>query len=340
MSDDLYREILEAVTRHNDLTFEQAHAVFTLLMDGQLGEVRIAGLLMAMATKGPSVPEIAGAAQAMREHAVTIDTAGHSVVDIVGTGGTGLQTFNISTTSCFVAAGAGLHVAKHGNVTNTRASGSANILQALGVNIEVDPSAVSRCIDEAGVGFCYARACHPAMKFAAPVRKQLPVGTVFNILGPLTNPAGATHMVLGVFADYLTEVLAGVLGKLGCRRAWVVHSEDGLDELSCAAPTRVSELAGGEVRTFSVTPENAGLTSGTLADILIDSPEASAEMCKAVLNGEVGAGRDIACLNAGAALVVAGKADDLAAGVNLAAESIDSGRAREAVEQLVAITNG
>lgn len=339
MSDDLYREILERVTQHKDLSYEQAHAVFTLLMDGQLGEVRIAGLLMAMATKGPSVPEIAGAAQAMREHAVEIDTAGHPVVDIVGTGGTGLKTFNISTTSCFVAAGAGLHVAKHGNVTNTRASGSANILQALGVNIEVDAATVARCIDEAGVGFCYARACHPAMKYAAPVRKQLPVGTVFNILGPLTNPAGAKHMVLGVYADYLTEVLAGVLEKLGCDRAWVVHSSDGLDELSIAATTRVSELKGGMVRTFTVSPADAGLEAGKLEDILIDSPEASAAMCKAVLDGQGGSPRGIVCLNTAAALVVAGKAADLAEGARLAGESIDSGRAREAMEKLVAMTN-
>jgi anthranilate phosphoribosyltransferase len=339
MSEDLYREILETVTRHEDLSFEQSHAVFTLLMDGQLGEVRIAGLLMAMATKGPCVPEIAGAAQAMREHAVKIDPAGHPVTDIVGTGGTGLKTFNISTTSCFVAAGAGLHVAKHGNVTNTRASGSANILQALGVNIEVDPATVSRCIDEAGVGFCYARSCHPAMKYAAPVRKQLPVGTVFNILGPLTNPAGAQQMVLGVFADYLTETLAGVLKTLGCKRAWVVRSEDGLDELSHAAPTRVSELRDGEVRTFTVTPDDAGLQPGKLADIIIDSPEASAAMCLAVLDGQDIPARSIVCMNAGAALVVAGKADDLAAGVALAGESIDSGRARQAMEKLVNITN-
>ena len=334
-----YREILQAVTQRQDLSQQQAYEIFSQLMDGELSEVQTAGLLMAMATKGPQVAEITGAALAMREHAVVIDTSGLDVVDIVGTGGTGLKTFNISTASCFVAAGAGLKVAKHGNVTNTRASGSANVLTALGVNIEADPSVVSRCIAEAGVGFCYARTCHPAMKHAAPVRKQLPVRTIFNVLGPLTNPAGARRLVMGVFAPEWTEPLAEVLSRLGAVRAMVVHADDGLDEISIAAPTRCSELRNGEVTTRTIQPADFGLARGRLEDLGVDSPEESAEVIRSILGGQQGAARDIVLLNAAAGLTVAEVASDMPDGIERAGEAIDSGEARKALETLIEISN-
>jgi anthranilate phosphoribosyltransferase len=276
---------------------------------------------------------------AMREHAVKIDVGDMDVIDIVGTGGTGLKTFNISTTSCFVAAGAGAKVAKHGNVTNTRASGAANILSALGVNIEATPETVARCIAAAGVGFCFARACHPAMKFAAPVRKQLPVRTIFNVLGPLTNPAGAKRMVLGTFADEWTEPLAQVMGRLDTTHAWVVHAEDGLDEISITTATRVSEIRDGKLRTWTMQPEDVGMQRSSFEEITVADPNESAVVVKAVLEGKKGAPRNIVLLNTAAALLIAGIANDLKDGVARAEKSIDSGAAKAAMECLVKESN-
>jgi anthranilate phosphoribosyltransferase len=339
MGEVSYRTILETVVGGADLSRAQARAIFTKLMDGELSEVRIAGLLLALATKRASIDEIAGAAQAMREHAVRIETGGLDVIDIVGTGGTGIKTFNISTTACFVAAGAGAKVAKHGNVTNTRPSGSANVLQALGVNIEASAEVVSRCLFEAGVCFCYARSCHPAMKFAAPVRKQLPVRTIFNLLGPLTNPAGAKKQVLGIFDADLTEPIAEALGRLGAERAWVVHADDGLDEISIASPTRISQFRNGKVTTSVVQPEDFGLRRASLAELRVESPKQSAETVRGILAGRAGPQRDIVLLNAAAALAVAGLAEDWPDGIEMANESVDSGKARKALETLVAVSN-
>lgn len=339
MSDGTYRDILQAVMDRKNLTREETHGIFTQLMDGQLSEAQIAGLLIALRTKGECVAEFVGAAQAMREHAVKIDVGGADVIDIVGTGGTGIKTFNISTTSCFVAAGAGAKVAKHGNVTNTRPSGAANILSALGVNIEAAPDTVSQCVAEAGVGFCYARACHPAMKYAAPVRKQLPVRTIFNVLGPLTNPAGAKRMVMGVFADEWTEPMAEVLAHLGATRAWVVCAQDGLDEITNTNLTRISEMRDGTVRTRTFQPEDVGLPRGRLADLAVSSPDESADVARGVLDGKPGPTRDIVLLNAAAALVVADIATDMKDGIAKAAEAIDSGAARKALDVLVEVSN-
>ncbi len=339
MPAELFREILQAVTSHHDLTQQQTYDVFTQLMDGNLTEVQTAGLLTAMATKGPCVDEIAGAAMAMRDHAVKIDSAGLDVIDIVGTGGTGLQTFNISTTTCFVAAGAGLTVAKHGSYTNLRPSGAANVLLALGVNIEVPPAVVTRCFKEAGIGFCFAVKCHPAMKYAVPVRKQLPVQTVFNILGPLTNPAGAKRQIMGVYEGQLTEVLAEVLGKLGSQRVWVLSAEDGLDEISIASPTKVSELRDGKVSTRTIKPEDFGISSAPLESIMVTSAEESADSLRGVLAGKPGPKRDIVLLNAAAALTLAEKSADMKEGIELAKKSIDSGAAQAALEKMIAITN-
>ena len=339
MSAELFRETLQAVTNHHDLTQEQTYDVFSQLMDGKLTEVQTAGLLTAMATKGPCVDEITGAALAMRDHAVKIDPAGLDEVDIVGTGGTGLQTFNISTTTCFVAAGAGLTVAKHGSYTNLRPSGSANVLLSLGVNIEVSPEVVTRCFREAGIGFCFAVKCHPAMKHAVPVRKQLPVRTVFNILGPLTNPAGAKRQIMGVYDGELTEVLAEVLGRLGSQRVWVLNAEDGLDEVSISSPTKVSELRSGDIYTRTIQPEDFGIERAPLESVFVKSAEESADALRGVLAGQAGPKRDIVLLNTAAALTLTEKAADMKEGIELAKKSIDSGAAQSALEKMVAITN-
>ena len=339
MDSIIYETVLRTVINGNDLSREQSHQIFTDLMDGKLTEAQTAALLVGLEAKQVDINEIAGAAQAMREHAIKIDTAGKDVIDIVGTGGTGISTFNISTTTCFVVAGTGQAVAKHGSVTNARASGSANVLQSLGVNIDVAPTVVTRCLAEANLGFCYAPNHHPAMKYVMPVRKQLPIRTVFNILGPLTNPADAKRIVLGVFDDQYTEPLAGALAELGTEKAWVVHASMGLDEIGITGPTRVTELEAGQLRTFSISPADAGLPEGTLDDLRVDSPQASADRCLAILDGaETGASRDIVLFNAAAALLVAGQADDLTSGVALARTSIESGAAKGVLDSLIAIT--
>lgn len=340
MAETMFREILSKLIDREDLSRDQTRSLFSELMDGELNDIQIAGMLMALATKDPTVEEIAGAADAMRAHAIPIDTDGQDVIDIVGTGGTGLGTFNISTTCCFVVAGAGGKVAKHGNITNTRPSGSANVLEALGVNIQCAPEAVTECIRTAGVGFCFARSLHPAMKYAAPARKQLPVRTIFNILGPLTNPAGAKYQVMGVYDAKWLEPLAEVLGKLGLTRAMVVHSEDGLDEISIATPTDAAEWKDGMVRRLRLQPEDVGLSRGDLADIIVDSPEDSAKAVRRVLSGEAGARRNIVVFNAGVALAVLGLAKDFADGVARAQAAIDSGAAHAALDKLIEVSHG
>ena len=245
MAQQMYSDILRRLIGGGDLSREQAAWAFGQIMDGLWTPAQIAGLLAALAAKGETVGEIAGAAEAMRRHAVAIDTGGADVIDTCGTGGTHLATFNISTAAALVAAGAGVKVAKHGNRTHTRPSGSADVLAAMGVNIDADPTVTARCLAEANVCFCFAVRCHPAMKHAGPVRKELGVRTIFNVLGPLTNPAGARRQLMGVFDSKLTETIAQVLAALGSVRAMVVHADDGLDELSTTAPTKVSHLRAG-----------------------------------------------------------------------------------------------
>jgi anthranilate phosphoribosyltransferase len=330
-----YPQVLKKVISGDSLTFEQAHEAFSQIMQGAWSESRIAGMLVALAAKGETVDEICGAAQAMREHVLRIDNGGADLMDTCGTGGTGISTFNISTAASFVLAGAGVRVAKHGNRTHTRASGSANVLAALGVNIEASPETVSRCLAKAKVGFCFAVLCHPAMKYAVPVRKQLGVRTLFNLLGPLTNPAGASRQLMGVFDANLTETLASVLGRLGARRAMVVHADDGLDEISTTGPTLVSELAGGEVNTYRVSPEDFSLERANIEDLLINSPEQSAQTIRDVLEGKQGPCRDIVLLNAAAGLYLAEKAPSIAEGIEPASQSIDSRAALGALEELI-----
>jgi len=340
MAQRKFGDTLRALMAGESLGRQEAHATFGAMMDGQFSEAQIAGLLVALAAKGETVEELAGAAEAMRDHVVPIETGGRDVIDTCGTGGTGLNTFNISTVAAMVAAGAGACVAKHGNRTVTRVSGSANVLAALGVNIDADPSIVARCLDQAGMCFCFAVRHHPAMKYAVPVRKALGVRTIFNLLGPLTNPAGARRQVMGVFDERLTELIARVLGMLGAELALVVHAADGLDELSTVSPTTISRWADGKVATSVVRPEDFDLPPASMDDLLVDSAKASAEIVRSVLSGRMGPARDIVLLNAAAAIYVAGKAPDITSAIAPARESIDSGAAGRALAKLVEISNG
>jgi len=335
-----YSELLSLVIGGNGLTGAQSYQAFMQIMGGQWYEAQIAALLAALAAKGETVEEIAGAARAMRDHAVKIDARGMDVVDTCGTGGTGLRTFNISTASALVLAGTGVKVAKHGNRTNTRSSGSADVLAEFGVNLEADEKTVAQCLRYAGICFCFAMRCHPAMRHAGPVRKALGVRTIFNVLGPLTNPAGAKRQVMGVFDGALTETIARVLGLLGAEHALVVHGEDGLDEMTITSKTQISQFKDGEVTTQTVRPEDFGIPGSPMSDLLVDSPAESAEVIRGVLGGKTGPARRIVLLNAAAGLIVAGRAEDIISGARLAAEAIDTGAAAKALEKLVLISSG
>ncbi len=323
-----------------DLDQDTAHEAMKVIMSGQATPAQIAGFLVALHVKGETVPEIAGCARAMREAATPIRVEGLDVVDTCGTGGTGKGTFNISTCAALLAAGAGVPVAKHGNRSATSHCGSADVLQELGVNIDATPQVVERCIREAGIGFLFAPGLHKAMKHAIGVRRELGVPTVFNILGPLTNPAGARRQVLGVFSPSLVEVIAGVLRSLGSVRALVVHSDDGMDEISLGGRTLAARLDAGTLEVVSIVPEDFGFERAERGAIAATDAAQSASMIRAVLAGETGAPRDIVLLNAGAAVYVGGKAESLKDGIAAAAESVDSGRAREALEKLVKMSNG
>lgn len=332
-------EILRSLIAGKDLSMDAARDLFDSIMGGQLTEPQIAAVLAAMAAKGEAVDEIAGAAMAMRAHARKIDAGGREVIDTCGTGGTGLNTLNISTAAALVAAGAGACVAKHGNRTNTRPSGSADVLAALGVNIDAEEHVVARCLAEANVCFCFAIRHHPAMRYAAPVRKSLGVRTVFNVLGPLTNPAGAKRQVLGVFDGKIVETIVAVLARLGSQRAMVVHAEDGLDEVSTTSATHIAELRDGKISSRHVEPEDFGLKRARLESLGVSSPEESAQRIRAVLANKTGPDRDIVLLNTAAALTVAGMVDDIADGLAPAEEAIASGAAAAALDKLIEISN-
>ena len=274
----------------------------------------------------------------MRRHAVFIDTGGLPVVDTCGTGGDACDTFNVSTTAAFVVAGAGVPVAKHGNRAISSKCGSADVLAALGVNIEVPPEVVEECVRDVGIGFLYAPKLHPAMKYAMGPRRELAVRTIFNMLGPLTNPAGAKGQIIGVFHPELTEPFAEVLNALGSRRALIVHGQDGMDEITTTTTTRVSELSGGRVRTYELDPVEFIGDYAAAGDLAGGEPAQNAEITRAVLSGQAGPARDIVCLNAAAAIVAGGKAQDLRQGWELAQAAIDGGKAREALEGLVEST--
>jgi len=331
-------EALVKLLRSESLTTDEAAAVMTVIMDGEATPAQIAGLLTALRMKGETVEEIAGFARVMREKAVRISPRREPLVDTCGTGGDRLKTFNISTAAAFVAAGAGVGVAKHGNRSVTSKSGSADVLEALGVSLDVPPECVEACIEQIGVGFLFAQRFHPAMKYAAPVRREIGIRTVFNILGPLTNPAGASCQVIGVYDPDLTAPLAQVLGMLGSRRAFVVHGMLGLDEWSTAGATRVSELRDGEVTTRFFTAADFGLTEADPDALAGGPPEVNAGIMRRLFGGEGGPKRDIVMLNAAAALVAAGQANDIPDGLQQAAVSLDSGAAQEKLWALCDMT--
>lgn len=331
-------EALMKLLRSEALTFDEAAEVMNIIMGGEATPAQIASLLTALRMKGESVEEIAGFARVMRDKSVHIHPKRVPLIDTCGTGGDRLKTFNISTAAGFVVAGAGVAVAKHGNRSVTSKSGSADVLEELGINLNVSPASVETCIEQIGIGFLFAQHFHPAMKYAAPVRREIGIRTVFNILGPLTNPAGAECQLIGVYDPDLTAPLAEVLGILGSRRAFVVHGMIGLDEWSTSGATRVSELRDGEVTTRFYTAADFGLKEAAQDDLLGGPPVENADIMQRMFRGEGGPKRDIVLLNAAAALVATGHAQDIPTGLQQAALSLDSGAALEKLQALREMT--
>jgi len=335
----MFQEGLKRIIAGQNLDADTMAHMLTAILSGEITSAQIGAFMGALATKGETFEELAGAARAMRKNAARIQAASPVVVDTCGTGGDGLATFNISTTTAFVVAGCGVTVAKHGNRSVSSKSGSADVLASLGVNLQTPPEIVEEAVAEIGIGFLFAPIYHSAMRHAAKARQEVGLRSIFNMLGPLTNPAGANCQLLGVFAPELTEMFAEALKLLGARRAMVVNGHDGLDEISICAPTRVSELRNGLVRTFDIQPE---LFLGEPAEpeaLQGGGPEENASITRAVLDGEAGARRDVVLINSGAALMVAGKADNLKAGIEMAAVAIDSGAAKAKLAELVEFTN-
>jgi anthranilate phosphoribosyltransferase len=349
----MIREAIEKLVKRIDLSEAEMRHAFGEIMSGNASNAQIGAFVTALRMKGETVSEIASAASVMREKSVRIDVGKklvdidrddinvdeETIIDTCGTGGGPTNTFNISTTVAFVVAGCGVKVAKHGNRSASSRCGSADVLEELGVKLDVSPDMVQRCILEIGIGFMYAPLYHSAMKYAVTPRKEIGIRTIFNILGPLANPAGAASQVLGVYDASLTDIMANVLKRLGSKRAFVVHGLDTLDELTITGKTRVTELKGGKIRTYYVTPGKFGLKRASLDDIAGGDAKENAKIVMSVLKGERGPRRDVVLMNASAALVAAGKAKDFKAGVKLAAESIDSGRAAEKLLKLIEITN-
>ncbi len=331
--------ILEKLIRKEDLSADEARSLMSDIMSGRLDEARMAAILTALRMKGETVEEIAGFASVMRANAVHIQPARRGLIDTCGTGGDARHTFNISTAAALVSAAMGIPVAKHGNRAVSSRCGSADVLEALGVNIQLTADGASRLIDRVGIGFLFAPQHHPAMRHAAPVRRQMGVRTVFNLLGPLTNPAGVKRQLIGVFDGALTEVVCRVLETLGSEKAFVVHGLDGTDEVSLSGATRVSVLDGGRVRTFQFTPEEAGIARSDVSDIGGGSPEENASHVRDILNGDGGARRDAVLLNAGFAALLGDRAATVREGVRVAKRAIDSGRARELLEDLCRVSH-
>jgi anthranilate phosphoribosyltransferase len=329
---------IRRVLENQDLTRDEMTQVMRLIMTGEATPAQIGGFLVGLRMKGETVDEITAAASVMRELATGVKVEGEHVVDIVGTGGDAANTFNISTASTFVVAAAGGIVAKHGNRSVSSKSGSADLLEAAGVNLELSAEQVAQCIHEVGVGFMFAPMHHSAMRHAIGPRKEMAVRTIFNVLGPLTNPAGAPNQLLGVFSEELVEPLAEVLKALGSNHVLVVHSEDGMDEISIAAPTKVAELKNGEITTYTISPAQFGIATGKLEDLAVDGAEESLAVVRQALGNTPGAARDIVVLNAGAAIYAADLVDSLEAGVQKAQEVIASGAALEKLEALVALS--
>jgi len=333
----MIKEAIDTLVRGNSLTMEQATDVMKEIMDGEATPAQFGSFVTALRLKGETVEEIAGMARVMREKSVPVSVSG-PLVDTCGTGGDGSKTFNISTTAAFVVAGAGLKVAKHGNRGMSSGCGSADVLDALGVKIELGAPEVEKCLEYVGIGFMFAPVFHPAMKYAAPSRKEIGIRTVFNILGPMTNPAGAQSQLLGVFEESLVMKMAQVLCLLGCQHALVVHGEDGLDEITLGGKTTVCELKGEEISRYYIDPEDFGFPRTGLSSLRGGPPQENADILRRVLRGEKGPYRDIVLVNAAATLVAGDLAKDLEEGVRLASEAIDSGRATEKLEGLITLS--
>lgn len=335
MSD--FKSLIAKAATGEVLTTEEARAAFDVMMSGEATPSQIGGFLMALRVRGETIDEITGAVTTMRAKMLSVD-APADAIDIVGTGGDASGTYNISTCTAFVTAACGVPVAKHGNRALSSKSGAADVLMALGVNIELTPARIARCIHEAGVGFMFAPAHHAAMKHVGPTRVELGTRTIFNLLGPLSNPARTKRQVIGVFAPQWVEPLAHVMKNLGADCVWVCHG-DGLDEITTTGTTKVAQLKDGKVSLFDITPEDAGLPRATLADLKGGDAQTNAEAIRSVLSGTKGPFRDIVLMNAAAALIVAGKAKDLKDGVAQAARAIDSGSAHKCLKNLVKISN-
>ena len=335
----MIREAIQKVVDGQNLTETEMTDTMAEIMTGEATDAQIASFITALRMKGETLEEITGATRVMRSKATPVKTKHALVVDTCSTGGTRLDSFNISTTSAFVVAGAGIPVAKHGNRGVTRASGSANVLMALGVNIEITPEHVGRCIDDVGIGFLFAPVLHGAMKHAIGPRREIGLRTIFNTIAPLTNPAGAGAQVLGVYAPEFTQTHANALKSFGSKHAFVVHGNDGLDEITTTTTTRVSELVDGGVKTYTLDPTELGIPKAQSADLISGTPEENADTIVRLLNGERGPKRDIVLLNAAAAIVAGGKAGSLEEGLALANESIDSGMALGKLEGLKAKSN-
>jgi anthranilate phosphoribosyltransferase len=332
--------LIDKLARGEHLSLQESRRAMALIMEGLATPAQIAAYLTALSIKGPTPDEIAGAAIVMREKATHIDVGDLPVIDTCGTGGTGRKAFNISTCAAVVAAGAGAYVAKHGNRGATSKCGSSDVLEALGVDVDAGPATVARCIRECHIGFLFAPRLHQAMKHAVPVRKEIGIRTIFNVLGPLTNPAGARRQVMGVFAPDLVEMIAQVMVRLGVEHGLVVHGSDGLDEITLSGPTLVAEVRGREVATFEVSAADLGLPQSPPTEDRVESAGQGAQMVRAVLDGQAGPHRDIVLANAAAALYVAGLAAGLREGVARAAASIDSGAAARALDALARLSHG
>ncbi|NIO11034.1 MAG: anthranilate phosphoribosyltransferase [Deltaproteobacteria bacterium] len=332
------RQAIANLIEDIDLSESEAVSVMNEIMTGEATPTQVAAFLTALRMKGETVPEITGAARVMREKADHVKVRSACVLDTCGTGGDQMDTFNISTTVAFVVAGAGVTVAKHGNRSVSSRSGSADVLSALGVNIEVPKEKVEQCLDEVGIGFLFAPLLHQAMKYAVTPRREIGIRTIFNLLGPLTNPANATHQLIGIYDGGLTEPIATVLKNLGTVRAMVVHGEEGLDEISLCGPTKISELRNNQVTTYSLSPEEVGLMRCRLDDLHGGTPEECAAILKGILRGEKGPKRDVVLLNSGAALVTSGMTESISKGMELAAQSIDSGKAQAKLDLLIQVT--
>jgi anthranilate phosphoribosyltransferase len=337
MPNPVLTEAIDVLAAGRSLTADDAGRVLGEIMAGEASETQIAGFLIALRTKGETVEELAGLAATMRALATPVKTSRENLLDTAGTGG-GRATFNVSTTAALIAAGAGCPVAKHGNRSATSLSGSADVLEALGARLDLGPEAVGRCIDEAGFGFMFAPAHHQATRFVVPVRKELAVRTIFNLLGPLTNPAGARRQLVGVSDTGFAATIAGALARLGVDRALVVSSHDGLDELSTSAPTDVLEVNGEHVRGYTLSPADFGLEVAPVEAVAGGTPEHNAEVTRRILGGDAGPARDLALLNAGAAIYAGDGAGTLAEGIELAARAVDSGAAQAALRGYVELS--